>query len=217
MDGIADLSAAISTALAENKQLLMLVSGGSNIGVAVTVLNNLPADQISRLQVTLVDERYGPVGHADSNWQQLLNAGLQTEQATLLPVLQSDLTLQATADVYEKLFLDAAQQANTIIGLLGIGPDGHTAGILPDTAAASDEDSIVIAYKAGTYERLTLGYKALRMIDAAYVFAFGPVKRPAIEALIDTDLPLSQQPAQILKQLTASYLYTDQVDAEEAL
>ena len=35
----------------------------------------------------LTDERYGPVGHPDSNWSQLLQKGFDLPQAKLVPVL----------------------------------------------------------------------------------------------------------------------------------
>jgi hypothetical protein len=48
-------------------------------------------------------------------------------------------------------------------------------------------------------------------IDSAYVFTFGEAKRPQLEILLNSDVPLSHQPAQLLKQLPEAYVYNDQI------
>ncbi|HEU4830718.1 MAG TPA: 6-phosphogluconolactonase, partial [Candidatus Saccharimonadales bacterium] len=77
------LSHTIISYLATNKRVVWLLSGGSNIGVATAVAQRLQSSDLSNLYVSLVDERYGPVGHADENWEQLINAGFTLPGAHL--------------------------------------------------------------------------------------------------------------------------------------
>jgi 6-phosphogluconolactonase/glucosamine-6-phosphate isomerase/deaminase len=74
-DGIADLTAHLITELRAGKRVLWLLSGGSNIRAIVEVMDSIDDSLTPNLSLLLADERFGPVGHHDSNWQQLLDAG----------------------------------------------------------------------------------------------------------------------------------------------
>jgi len=208
--GITAIAERLQRELASGQRVLWLVSGGSNVPACVTVMQRLPAELTPGLSITLCDERYGVVGHADSNWDQLEQAGFDGKQAHLLPVLEGDLSLEATAARYTKLVEAALTQADSIVAQLGMGADGHIAGILPGSAAVSAR-GLVCGYQAPPYQRLTLTFPALRQLTAAYVLAFGAAKHQALRDLQAKALPLDQQPAQILKELTEAYIYNDQI------
>ncbi len=210
-DGIAELTQRLVRELSTGKNVLWLVSGGSNIKASVTVMSNIPANLSRQLSVMLADERYGDVGHANSNWAQLLQAGFKQKNAQLLPILQEGLDFEATSKNYDKLAKWALADADYVIAQLGIGDDGHIAGILPDSLAASEDKKLAIGYHSETYDRLTLTFKALDSIDAIYAFAFGECKNQALTTLHLKELDLAVQPAQILKQVPQAFLYNDQL------
>lgn len=209
-DGVADLTARLVRELAAGKQVLWLLSGGSNIPTSVQIMDNISEEQSANLSVSLIDERYGEPGHADSNWTQLMKAGFKSKQATLLPVLEPAAGFEDTRIRYEQFAEKAFADNDVVIAQLGIGPDGHVAGILPNSPAAG-ADTLVAAYDAPPLKRLTLTFPALRRITAAYIFAFGKPKHGALQALHDKKLPLAEQPAQILNELPEAYVYSDQV------
>jgi 6-phosphogluconolactonase/glucosamine-6-phosphate isomerase/deaminase len=209
-DGVADLTARLVRELAAGQRVLWLLSGGSNIPTSVQIMDNLSANHSKNLTVTLGDERYGRPGHLESNWQQLKEAGVDGKQAELLPVLEPAAGFEATRDRYGELIEQAINTNDVVIAQLGIGPDGHVAGILPGSPAVT-ADTLVAAYDAPPLKRLTLAFPALRRITAAYVFAFGKPKHKTLQALHDKKLPLNEQPAQILNELPEAYLYSDQV------
>jgi 6-phosphogluconolactonase/glucosamine-6-phosphate isomerase/deaminase len=212
-DGVADLTERLVRELADEQRVLWLTSGGSNIPVSVQIRDNIPPKLCSNLSVMLADERYGKVGHADSNWAQLIQAGFKTEGITTLPVLQDgfdfDQTLAHYTDMTEQAFADN----ETTIAQLGIGSDGHIAGILAGSPAATETEALVSGYKSTPYARLTLTFPALRHITAAYTFAFGNTKQQALSTLKDRSVPPRDQPAQILKQLPEAYVYSDLFEA----
>jgi 6-phosphogluconolactonase/glucosamine-6-phosphate isomerase/deaminase len=107
--------------------------------------------------------------------------------------------------------LQAFSDNKVVIAQLGIGPDGHTAGILPNSVATEPNSRLVVNYVADPYKRLTLSFTALKKVTVAYVLAFGSNKMDALIALQSQNLSLSEQPAQILKQLNEAYVYNDQV------
>ncbi|HEX4775103.1 MAG TPA: 6-phosphogluconolactonase [Candidatus Saccharimonadales bacterium] len=197
--------------LSNDRRVLWLVSGGSQITANVQIMSQIP-DELSRnLSVTLVDERYGPIGHADSNWQQLINAGFPDKQATLYPVIQAGLGFEQNTAYFKEMIEQAFSFNDVLIGQLGIGPDGHTAGILPHSAASAETTALAIGYDAPPLKRLTTTFPALKQLTAAYVLAYGDNKRESLSKLKNQDLPLSEQPSQILKELSEAYIYNDQV------
>ena len=210
-DGVANLAERLVHQLASGKQVLWLVSGGSNIPASVEVADNISVKLSKHLTILPADERYGPVGHADSNLAQLFEAGLEPGQAQVLAVLQAGLSFEQTIRHYNQLAVQAFQRADYILGQFGIGDDGHIAGILPDSPAASEETALAVGYEGPDFRRLTLTFPAIKQVDVAFTFAFGTIKHKALESLARRNLPLSQQPAQVLKQLPEAYMYNDQV------
>lgn len=203
------LAERLARELAAGKRVLWLVCGGSNISLSVRVVKALPTEHLTQLHCLLTDERFGMPGHADSNWQQLLEAGFMVPGVDFQPTLTAELTLTDTCTQYGATVQAAMDAADVIIAQFGIGGDGHIAGILPRTPAVSDEQAVV-GYNAGVFQRITLTPKLLRNIDAAYAFVYGDTKRDALQLLHDKQLSLEEQPSQILKQLPEAYIYTDQ-------
>jgi 6-phosphogluconolactonase/glucosamine-6-phosphate isomerase/deaminase len=196
--------------LRAEKRVLWLLSGGSNIAIEVAVMNKIPSE-IQPYLAIMLDERYGPYGHKDSNMQQLLDAGFKPGKATIVPVLvPENLSLEDTATRYQAAAKTAFGNADVIIAQLGIGPDGHISGILPGSPAV-ESIGLVAGYRTDQFERVTFTFEALKLVTAAYAFAFGGAKREQLESLRDKKLPLGEQPAQILKQISESYIYNDQI------
>lgn len=197
--------------LATGKEVVWLVTGGSNIPACVGVMETIPGRLTTRLTIILSDERYGPVGHQDSNYQQLLNAHFEPGQANFLPVLMSGLSLEETALRYDETLQQVFANANAVIGQFGIGEDGHIAGILPGSVATVEDDRLAIGYISEPFQRITLSFTALKRVTAAYAFAFGANKHKALHNLYSRNLRTAIQPAQVLKQLPEAYVYNDQV------
>jgi 6-phosphogluconolactonase len=195
--------------LAAGKRVLWLVCGGSNIASEIDIMNRISDELSTRLTIMLTDERYGAVGHQDSNSQQLLAGGFKAKQATFLPVLQ-DLPLAETVTSYAATAQEQFAANDIIIAQFGIGPDGHIAGVLPGSPAVNAE-AWAAAYEAPPFTRITLTPPALSRIAVAYALVFGDGKREALTKLRDEDLPLAEEPSQILKRLPEAFVYNDQV------
>lgn len=209
VDGANALQARLIRELEDGNQVLWLVCGGSNIATIAQIMANIPENLTSRMIIGLTDERFGPVGHADSNWQQLDEAGFDAKLATRISVLTGDDSMQGTAEAYAAALRTVFATTDVVIGLFGMGADGHIAGILPFSEAAADE-SLVAAYNTDTYDRITCTFDAIQHCDVAYVFAYGDSKKLALQNL-EIELSLDEQPAQILKQLSEAYVYNDQI------
>ena len=199
----AEISHKLENYLAEGSVLLLL-SGGSAVTLEADIIRSLPDK--SRLTISLNDERYGPVGHQDSNWQQLLAAGLEADGGQTLPVLQGKGFDQTAMDFNH--FLTAADgNFDCLITILGMGGDGHTSGILPRSPAVAS-DNYAGGYQAADYQRLTNTFRFLRQVDEAFVYAFGETKHGQIDKL-DQEIALAEQPIQIIKQIPRVTFYND--------
>jgi 6-phosphogluconolactonase/glucosamine-6-phosphate isomerase/deaminase len=199
-------------------KVLWLISGGSNINTCRQILMDIPEEYSESLTIMLNDERFGPVGHEDSNWHQFVKDSdaegrFPQTRAKLVNVLRrGQETLSDGVGFYERMVRDNFKANDVIISLLGMGGDGHIAGILPNSPAVSQSKDMVTGYKGSDgYLRMTLTFEALRQVNRAYLFAFGEAKKQQLENLRDQDLPLAEQPAQILKELPEAYIYNDQV------
>lgn len=210
---ITAITADLKAQLASDRQVLWLVSGGSNINAACQIMTALPAEITKYLTISLTDERYGLVGHNDSNYKQLLDAGFNKKRANFIPVLVDGLNLPDSTQRYNDIIAQCLASSFATIGLFGIGTDGHIAGILPKSPA-SKASSLVYGYTALPYARITVTFESIRQLTASYALVFGSQKRAMLQKLKSRDLPLSDQPAQILKHLKLSFLYNDLVGEE---
>ena len=193
-------------------QTLWLIPGGSNIPLAVEVMRRLDDSLTQNLTIALTDERFVPKGHPDSNWQQLLDNGFDPKKARTIEVLQDDKSIEDCTSRYDQLLTEALEDNDATIGQFGMGEDGHIAGILPHSVAASETTSTVIGYNAGEFNRITVSFNGIRKLQTAFLIAFGTNKYEQLDKLIHQNLPLSVQPAQVIKQVNVSYIYNDQVE-----
>jgi 6-phosphogluconolactonase len=180
------------------------LSGGSTPRALYTLLAaeplraRMPWD---RLELFWGDERFVPPDHKDSNYRMtretmLDHVPLRADQVHRMP---TDGSPEEAAEAYEDLLkrvygsgtLDPARPFFDIT-LLGMGPDGHTASLLPDSDILDERQKWVAAVSQGRPEvRLTLTYP---LIDSSRTVAFllnGQEKAKAFAQIRsgDTSLP----------------------------
>lgn len=197
--------------LENNQTVLWLVPGGSSITIAAEVSKQLHDLPLHNLMVTLTDERYGSVGHTDSNWQQLIEAGFLLPNAQLFPVLLGKNREETVSDFATRLEI-LLTQANYRLGFFGIGADGHTAGILPGSPAVTTK-TLAAGYDAGNFQRITMTFPAIQQLNEVVAYATGEAKWPVLNQLANETLSLEQQPAQILKAVSKATIFNDYIDS----
>ena len=207
------IAEALRSRLRGGQSVLWLVTGGSCIAVAAAVSKQLVGTPLDKLTVTPTDERYGPVGHPDSNWQQLQAAGLDLPGAKLLPVL-SGKTQAVTTKEWSQTLDAALNSADYRLALFGIGPDGHIAGVLPHSPVVSASETAV-SYQSEAipgvrppFQRISMSLTTITRLDEAVVYTTGEAKRPVLDRL-ETEQSLEDQPSQILKRVAAVTIFND--------
>ena len=207
------LGARIGGELGAGKRVLWLIPGGSNIPLAVHTMEIVCAESaeenLAHLTITLTDERYGDLGHSDSNWLQLADCGFRFDCINTVPVLRSksaEETCTAWGDDLKKLF----GSVDCVIGQFGIGPDGHIAGVLPHSIGTQSLAPTVV-YSAGKFTRISLTLSQIQKISVAYAFVFGAGKRAVLEKLQEGESSLDDLPAQVLQLVNEAFIYQDQI------
>jgi 6-phosphogluconolactonase/glucosamine-6-phosphate isomerase/deaminase len=202
------VSAALQRHLSDGHRILWLLSGGSSINVAVMAAQRLLNNHyLANLAVSLTDERYGQVGHINENWQQLMTAGFKLPGANLYrPLIGQSLSKTTTA--FSSWLRQQLKAADYKIGIFGIGDDGHTAGIKPNSSAAKST-ACAVSFKGDDFLRMTISFATIRQFDEAVIQVSGDSKEPIIHDLFNTKKSLISQPAQILKTIPKSTLFTN--------
>lgn len=206
-DEIAEfVSSSINEKLKQGERVLWFVSGGSSISVEVKIAEKIDSNFSNKLVVILGDERFGPLGHLESNWEQLIDAGFDIKGASMIPILKGK-DMRKTTEEIKMILKDELKRADYKIGFFGVGIDMHTSGILPHTDAVKSDD-LVCTYETDLYDRITITFKTIQMLDEAVLYAMGEVKWGAIESL-KNDLPIDSAPVQILKRVSKLTIFTD--------
>lgn len=195
------VSSAVDQLASEHEQILWLLSGGSNIETAVHAAETITHSNIS---VSLIDERYGAVGHSDSNWQQLTIEGFPFERFHSHSVLVDE-TPELTVDNFAKLL--AAYPHS--IALLGMGADGHVSGILPHSPAGEVDDKDVITYLGHDFTRITTTPKYITSLNRAILVVMGKGKHEQLRRFLNEDIDPREQPVQLLKHVKHLTIITD--------
>jgi 6-phosphogluconolactonase/glucosamine-6-phosphate isomerase/deaminase len=186
---------------------LLLASGGSAGHAFAEACKKLPTNIQDMYTISLADERYGEVGHSDSNWRLLQDLGVDLSALRHIPVLQG-LNMQETATQWGSRIAPFFSPSRTVVTLLGIGLDSHIAGIKPNSPAAHEGEQLTIAYDWDDFSRLTTTPAVFPLLSSAIVFTSGPAKQEVVQ-LLDSDLDRIAYPSQFIKLVKDYKVYYD--------
>ncbi len=207
------IAAEAMAAVAARGRFVMAVSGGHT---PWQMLRGLAEESVpwKNLHVVQVDERVAPAGDPDRNLTHLRDsllehAPLPPEQIHPMPVEEKD--LEAAAASYARLLQQIAGSPPVLdLVHLGLGPDGHTASLVPGDPVLDITDRDVAL--TGFYQqrrRMTLTYPMLNRSRRILWLVTGPEKAEMLARLQsgDPSIPagrIRQDKAQVLADRAAA-------------
>ncbi|MGM0913442.1 MAG: 6-phosphogluconolactonase [Pseudomonadota bacterium] len=182
---------ALRADLATQARALLVLSGGST---PVPFFQALAACELpwERIQVTLADERWVAEGAADSNARLVREHLLKgpAAQAPFVPLTTADPTPeQGVAAVAERLEA-LAWPASAVI--LGMGGDGHTASLFPDSrelalALTTEAAAVAVRTPSQPQPRITLSADRLHQARRHLLHITGGDKRAVLARALAGD------------------------------
>jgi 6-phosphogluconolactonase/glucosamine-6-phosphate isomerase/deaminase len=234
-----DLAKDLLYEITDNNTVLFL-SGGQT---PEYLYSQLAREQTLKIgAAAMVDERYGTPLHENSNelmieksdlWGYFTQSGipfyaiLSTENN-----VSADQSLEKTASNYENTLKYLLTHFGKSVAILGIGEDGHIAGIAPNRDDFTNplfsperRDRLVSYFDdaklqrnsdnlptQGFGKRITMTFKGLSLMDTLIVPVFGETKQAALSRLFEEG-PVEQIPARFIKDpviARKTVLITDQ-------
>ena len=185
------IAAKAREAVAERGRFVMAVSGGHVPWQMFRLLagETMPWEEVHVVQV---DERVAPAGDPDRNLTHLresllLQVPLPPNQVHAMPVEEND--LEAGAASYASLLRQIAGSPPMLdLVHLGLGPDGHTASLVPGDPVLDVTDRDVAV--TGVYQkrrRMTLTYPILNRARCIVWLVNGPEKTEMLQRLLTGD------------------------------
>jgi len=168
-------------AVADHGQFTFAVSGGRTPWAMFAELagEDMPWAEVALFQV---DERVAPDGDPDRNLTHLRESiGDAPARVHPMPVTSPDLAAAAAA------YATGLPQRFDLVHL-GLGPDGHTASLVPGDPVLEVADALVaVTQPYQGHRRMTLTYPALARADQLLWLITGADKRDALGKLLAGD------------------------------
>jgi len=221
---VADWLLAISTARAS--VFTLVLSGGGTPRRLYELLAGPPYRDVFpwyRTHLFWGDERFVPRDDESSNYRMVREAMLSRAPipaTNIHPVPTEGLTPEAGALDYERELksfygaerLDRARPLFDVI-LLGLGPDGHTASLFPDTAVLEERERwVAAAVGPKPPTRITLTYPALESSRHVAFLVAGKEKREIFSRFQRGEHTL---PAARLRPIGTLHLFADAAAARD--
>jgi len=182
------IAAAGSAAVAERNIFSVAMSGGRSPWGMLAILGELEEMPWDKTELFQVDERIASPGSEERNLTHMVLGLSMDHQSALRPMPVTQRDLEGAARDYENTLPDPLDCVH-----LGLGPDGHTASLVPDDPVLEVSDRRVALTETDYQDhyRMTLTYSALDSARQIVWLVTGPKKREPLVKLLagDTSIP----------------------------
>ena len=201
------ISGLIHQTLTEQEICTFVLSGGSTPEALYSKLSSVPYNhtiQWGKVHFFWGDERCVPPGHADSNYRMAKESLL--DHIELPPEnihrISGEISPGTAAEEYEQAVRKYVPDGNGLprfdITLLGIGDDGHTASLFPDTPVLKEQKKLVASVHVPALAswRITLTYPVINNSKSILFLVKGASKAKIIGQVLSGSNPDNRYPVQ---------------------
>ena len=193
-------------AIKECGRFAVALAGGSTPKAAYELLARDYAGEVdwANVHVFFGDERTVPPDHEDSNYRMAKEALLDHVPVGSVHRMRGELPPERAARDYEeelKAFFEGEDPPSLDLIMLGIGGDGHTASLFPNTPAldVTDRWSVENPVEKLDTVRLTLTVPILDAARAVNFLVAGEDKAEALHGILEGDAEPHDYPAKLVK------------------
>jgi 6-phosphogluconolactonase len=219
---------AAANAVAQRGRFTIALSGGSTPRnlytlIAANASASLPWDQMFFFWG---DERHVPPDDPESNYRmakETLLSKIPVPPANIFPIPTEKKDASAAAEAYEqtlqKFFaLAPGEFPRFDLILLGLGPDGHTASLFPETAALQEKSRLVVANwveKLKTH-RITFTLPVLNAARGVAFLVSGTDKATVLHEVLEGNGPDEKYPSRLVRPSDGKLIwFVDRAAASE--
>ncbi len=160
----------------EKGSFTLALSGGSTPRDIIYNLSSMYLEW-DKIYIFWSDERDVPLEHEDSNYKMAMDAGLSKIETNIFRI---ETEKEDTVERYEEI-LKKYHPLDLV--MLGVGKDGHTASLFPDTSALKENSRLFVSNNVPQNgNRYTFTLKAINEAAKAVLIATGSSKRDAWQA-----------------------------------
>jgi 6-phosphogluconolactonase len=178
------IAAAGQRAVADHGSFSFAMSGGRSPWAMLAILGDLEEMPWAETELFQVDERIASPGSEDRNLTHMVLGLSMDHQSALRPMPVTNRDLDAAAHEYDTSLPDRIDLVH-----LGLGPDGHTASLVPgDPVLEVDDKRVsVTTNEYQGHRRMTLTYPALAEAREILWLVTGDEKRDPLQKLLAAD------------------------------
>ena len=202
----------------QSGQFTVALSGGSTPKALFSLLAEAPfADTLPWSSIFLFwgDERCVPPDHPDSNYHMtretlLSKVPIPNENVFRIPAEDNDHDLAAlNYETALKLFFQSNEPPRFDLVFLGMGADGHTASLFPQTAALHSTGRIAVANYVPKLQahRITLTAETINRAEHVIFLIAGPDKAAPLKEVLTGAYQPETYPSQLIAPNTGSLLW----------
>lgn len=217
-----EFAARADEAIEERGRFTAVLAGGSTPKATYEILARDYAERIDwgKVHVFFGDERTVPPEDEDSNYRMAREALLDHVPVASVHRMQGELPLGEAAEAYEvelRGFFGSDELPRFDLILLGIGGDGHTASLFPETSALEVHDRWVVANPVLKLEttRITLTAPVINAARAVYFLVAGEGKAEALGQILGGEADPRAYPASLIQPEGGPRWMLDQQAASE--
>lgn len=189
------------------------LSGGTT---PLPILAKLSQENIDwqRISFFIVDERCVQIEHAESNYGNIKKVFFDKINTNSYSVVQPNKEYEDCVKMYQKIILDIVPKINNIpkfdLILLGMGDDGHTASLFPETLALQEKQELVVLNQVPQLrtQRITFTYPLiLNSVEILLLFK-GENKKQILSEILEgkeEELPI----VKVLQECNQITILTD--------